>query len=145
MSKIHYELIQVYAEDKTIIMHGLDVETKNDTKRITHPNSHNAIGYIHGENTIDFSFTEPKDQPGLEYLYNRWTQEHLKFFMLLFGKNIQTGKYDPIIRLDDCIITSVKNNIKAKEEWKATATGYALSSKRINHQYNQEDLQIPGG
>lgn len=140
--KLRYDLIRCTINGKPYYMNGIEVDDKIDTKRVTHPGSHNAIGYVKGERTIDFTFTESKDQRLLYHIYNRCITDHDRFQLILFSKNTRTGRYDPVLVLSECTLNSAKSSIKSKEEWKPAATGYALHMERLNTQFEANDLKI---
>ena len=140
--KLRYDLIRCNLGGKPYYMNGIEVDDKIDTKRVTHPASHNALDFVKGERTIDFTFTESKDQRLLYQIYNMCISNNYRFQLILFSKNLRTGRYDPVLVLSECTLNSAKSSIKSKEEWKPAATGYALHMQRLNTQYEAKDLEI---
>jgi hypothetical protein len=139
---LRFNLIQAVIDGEPVYMNGLEVDDKTDTKRVGHSASHDALDYVKGERTIDFTFTDPKDQPLLFDIYNRCIDSNFRFTLILFGKNLETGAYVPVLSLGNCTLNNAKSSIKAKEEWKPTATGFALSMERLETQYLQDQLNI---
>jgi hypothetical protein len=138
MKPIKYELACCKINGEELHFAGLKIDTKQDVKRITHAGSYDAIGYVTGDRTVDFTFTDPKDQKMITRLYDLWIIDHNSFFMLMLSKNLDTGAWDPIASLENCVLTKVDHNLKSKDEWKPSVSGMALKYKRGHHQFDPE-------
>lgn len=136
MGIIKYELIICEINNQNFNFRGIKVDTKQDIKRITHSADYDAIGYITGDRTIDFTFTDPKDEEIINKLFEEWIETHEPFFMLISAKNVDTEEWDPIATLEDCVLTKVDHTLNSKEEWKPSVSGMARKFKRINHQFD---------
>ena len=133
-----YELIRCEINNQRFYFQGIKIDTKTDIKRITHSADYAPIGYVTGEQTIDFTFTDPKDEPMLVDLYNSWVNNHQTFTLELFSKNTVTNAWDLIGLLEGCVLTKVDHNLKAKDEWKPGASGMAIKYTSVNHQFDPE-------
>ena len=69
---VKYELIRCEINHQKLFFNGIKIDTKQDIKRITHSGDYDAIGYVTGEKTVDFSLTDPKDARMITRLYDTW-------------------------------------------------------------------------
>lgn len=132
---VRFELVEIHAEGKDpITCGGIEVKDKQTTKRVTHGGSYNAIGYVKGDIECDFSFLDPKDTPVLYEIYKECQQGKTHTYVC-FGKD-DNGEMVPMHRLDDCTINNCDRTMKAKDEFKAAASGFALNSEPIRYQFD---------
>lgn len=138
MKPSKYELISCEINTHKFYFNGIKIDTKQEIKRITHSADYDPIGYITGDKTVDFTFTDPKDAQMLEMLYSTWTTTHTPFNMIIYAKNVDTNGWDIVATLDGCVLNKIDHNIKSKEEWKPGAGGMALKYSRVNYQFDPD-------
>lgn len=135
---IKYELIRCEIDNQKLFFNGIKIDTKQDIKRITHSADYDPIGYVTGEKTVDFTLTDPKDDPMITNLYESWVGTHQPFTLQLFSKNTVTNGWDMLGLLENCVLTKVDHNLKSKDEWKPGASGMALKYTSLRHQFDPE-------
>jgi len=113
-----------------IMLGGIEFKDKTDTKRVKTGNSFNTVDYIRGDRDIDFTYTDPKDQPILFQIYEKCVNDGLVFTQVVIDPKTNT----PVARADGCTITQCDRTIKAKDEWKINAQGFAKYLEHINFQ-----------
>jgi formyltetrahydrofolate synthetase len=132
---VRFELFEAYIEDMPPFMsNGIDVKDKDDVKRITAGHTHETIGFIWGDHTIDFTITDPKDHMTLYELRRLSRELKRTFTIVLFGRD-ENNELVPVHRLEGCVFVEADRAMKAKEEIKPNLTGYAMRSVPIQTQY----------
>lgn len=138
MKPVKYELVSCEIGGQKLFFNGIKIDTKQEIKRVTHGADYNAVGYVTGDRTVDFTLTNPKDARMIDRLYTAWIDLHMPFNMMIYSKNIDTGAWDLVATLIDCVLNKIDHNIKSKEEWKPGASGMALQYKRLNYQFDPQ-------
>jgi hypothetical protein len=138
INPIKYEKVYCKINGQELYFKGIKFTVKVDIKRVTHSGSYDAVGYITGDRTIDFTLNEPKDTHMIDLLRDLWMANHQMFNLVILAENVRNGKLEPIVMLEGCTLNSTEGNIGGKEEWKPTAGGMALKCYRINYQFDTE-------